>query len=134
MDLYTSTELLGVIETVHPQISFWLPNYFTRVINFTTEEIFFDKISHNRTLAPFVAPNVQGKPMRKRSSRRTSSRRTRLPPARYSTVRLESHWGPTRFPPLSVGMRQSRRVWRTIAGLSSAAGSGWRARPRCMAR
>ena len=66
MEMYTSTELLGVVETIQPQLSFWLPNFFPRAVNFTTEEIFFDKISRNRTLAPFVAPNVQGKPMRQR--------------------------------------------------------------------
>lgn len=65
MDLYTSTDLLGVVETVQPEVSFWLPNFFGRVVNFTTEEIAFDKIARNRTLAPFVAPNVQGKPMRR---------------------------------------------------------------------
>lgn len=66
MEMYTTTELLGVVETIPPQISFWLPNYFPRAVNFTTEEIFFDKVSTNRNLAPFVAPNVQGKPMRQR--------------------------------------------------------------------
>lgn len=65
MDMYTSTDLAGVVSTVPPQISFWLPNYYGRVLNFTTEEIFFDKISTSRTLAPFVAPNVQGKPLRR---------------------------------------------------------------------
>lgn len=66
MELYTTSELLGVIDTVAPQTSFWLPRFYTSVKNFETEEIFFDKISHQRTLAPFVAPNVQGKPSYRR--------------------------------------------------------------------
>lgn len=66
MDLYTPSELLGVIDTVIPEQSFWLPQFFSEVQQFTTEEVMFDKIAHNRTLAPFVAPNNQGRPMRRR--------------------------------------------------------------------
>lgn len=66
MDLYTPSELLGVIDTVIPEQSFWLPQFFGEVQQFTTEEVMFDKIAHNRTLAPFVAPNNQGRPMRRR--------------------------------------------------------------------
>ena len=66
MEMYSTAELLGVVETIAPQTSFWLPNFFPRALNFTTEEIFFDKVTKNRNLAPFVAPNVQGKPMMNR--------------------------------------------------------------------
>lgn len=66
MDLFTPAELIGVIDTVIPETNFWLSTFFREEVQFNTEEIAFDKISHSRTLAPFVAPNVQGRPMVKR--------------------------------------------------------------------
>lgn len=72
MDLYTPTELLGVVDTVIPEQSYWLPSFFTEEHQFQTEEVLFDKIAHNRTLAPFVGPNNQGRPMRKRGYQTTS--------------------------------------------------------------
>ncbi len=42
---------------------FWL-KFFPEQINFTTQKIMFDEIDNNEyRLAPFVAPNVQGRPM-----------------------------------------------------------------------
>lgn len=59
-DLSTLLEVSRHIRTVTP---FWL-SFFTRQINFETEEIFFDKVDRDyRKLAPLVVPNVQGKPM-----------------------------------------------------------------------
>lgn len=66
MDLYNPAELLGVVDTIIPEQSFWLPNYFGEVVTFDTEEIMFDRIAHQRTLAPFVAPNNQGRPLKNR--------------------------------------------------------------------
>lgn len=41
---------------------FWI-SFFPRQINFTTPEVAFDKVfTDDRKLAPFVAPNVQGRP------------------------------------------------------------------------
>lgn len=47
-----------------PAPPFWL-GFYGRQINFTTPEIMFDKVSgDDRGLAPFVMPNVQGRPQR----------------------------------------------------------------------
>lgn len=62
MDLYTPTELAGVIETIIPEQTFFLDNFFPDEKTFTTEEIAFDQIESRIRIAPFVAPNMQGKP------------------------------------------------------------------------
>lgn len=60
---YTTAELLEVSRHIKNITPFWL-TMFPRQINFTTEEIFFDKVDQDyRRLAPLVVPNVQGKPM-----------------------------------------------------------------------
>lgn len=60
---YSTAELLEVSRHVKTITPFWL-SMFPRQINFTTEEIFFDKVDQDyRRLAPLVVPNVQGKPM-----------------------------------------------------------------------
>ncbi len=54
-------ELLGVLQTAKTLPSFWL-QWFPREMTFTTESIALDEISNDyRKLAPFVAPNVQGR-------------------------------------------------------------------------
>lgn len=60
-DVYGTSTLLSVMEHQKVLTPFWL-NMFTEQINFETEEIFFDRVNTDyRRLAPFVAPNVQGR-------------------------------------------------------------------------
>lgn len=63
--LYTTTELMGVQRRLRPYPDgFWL-NLFGQTITSDREEIQFDRIDYqDRRLAPFVAPNVQGRVMR----------------------------------------------------------------------
>ena len=62
--LYSSITLLDVLydPANAPELTqFWM-KFFPRTINFTTEKIMFDEIDNNEyRLAPFVAPNVQGR-------------------------------------------------------------------------
>lgn len=61
MSTYDTTTLLEVQRQQKVPKPFWL-RFFTRQINFTTDQIAFDRVSEDyRRLAPFVAPNVQGK-------------------------------------------------------------------------
>lgn len=63
VDLYDLATLDAVFRrTRQPAPPFWL-NYFGRQINFDTPEIMFDKVfGDDRGLAPFVMPNIQGRP------------------------------------------------------------------------
>jgi hypothetical protein len=63
--IYNTAELLEITSNIRQSSpSFWA-GFFTRQINFTTEEIFFDKVDADyRKLAPLVVPNVQGKMMK----------------------------------------------------------------------
>ena len=64
-DTATLLEVLYALPQAAPQ-GFWL-QWFPRTINSTTEEIRFDVQDLNEyRLAPFVAPNVQGRVMRSR--------------------------------------------------------------------
>jgi hypothetical protein len=59
---YTLATLLPVLRVQHVPTTFWLETFFKKQINFDTEKIEFDKVNDDyRRLAPFVAPNVQGK-------------------------------------------------------------------------
>lgn len=59
--IYDSTQLLEVVRTIKVLNPFWL-SFFPSQINFTTEDIAFDRVNTDyRRLAPFVAPNVQGR-------------------------------------------------------------------------
>lgn len=66
LQLYDTTDLLGVIETLQPVNTFWRDTCFGSVQTFNTEFIDFDVVSGGRRLAPFVAPTVQGKVMKDR--------------------------------------------------------------------
>lgn len=55
--------LLGVVETLRPPQPYWLNLCFPTIQTFDTEYIDFDVIEGGRRVAPFVAPNVQGKVM-----------------------------------------------------------------------
>lgn len=60
---YSTADLLEVSRFIKSNTPFWL-TFFPRQINFTTEEIFFDKVDQDyRRLAPLVVPNVQGQLM-----------------------------------------------------------------------
>lgn len=59
-DLVTMLDILRVFKVPNP---FWL-QFFPSQINFVTEKVAFDKVYNDyRRLAPFVAPNVQGRVM-----------------------------------------------------------------------
>lgn len=66
IEIYATEELIGVQRLV-PELpeNFWL-RWFQKQINSTTQEIIFDKVIPDFRLAPFVAPNVQGRVMRER--------------------------------------------------------------------
>lgn len=66
MNLYTTTALLGVIAALDTPSSFLLDLYFPQMREFETEEIYLDKLSRARKLAPFVSPQVEGKIQRQR--------------------------------------------------------------------
>lgn len=61
MGPFDLTELLGVLSVTKMLPKFWL-QFFPDEMTFTTESIAMDEISEDfRRLAPFVAPNVQGR-------------------------------------------------------------------------
>lgn len=64
MDIYDTRELVGVIQVQKPPELYWL-NFFTRELTFRTMDIQFDIVAPHRRLAPFVAPNVQGRVQRR---------------------------------------------------------------------
>lgn len=65
LDIYTTYDLLEVVRVQKSLPSFWL-QFFPGVISSQSEEIALDKVSDNyKRLAPFVAPNVQGRVMKK---------------------------------------------------------------------
>jgi hypothetical protein len=55
--------LMGVVQTLRPPQPYWLKLCFPSVQLFDSEYIDFDVIEGGRRVAPFVAPNVQGKVM-----------------------------------------------------------------------
>lgn len=61
--IYDTNTLLGVMEQVEPPSSYWLDLCFPTTMTFDTEKIEFEKITHLRKLAPFVAPTAQGRPI-----------------------------------------------------------------------
>lgn len=64
MSVYSTTQLVEVIRTEKTLPTFW-GQFYPREIMFETESIAFDKVSKDyRTMAPFVAPTVQGVPQR----------------------------------------------------------------------
>ena len=71
-DILETSELAGVIENLPTVPSYWLDLCFPRAYASQSEYIDFDLVDKARRLAPFVAPNVQGKPVlnRRREMRR----------------------------------------------------------------
>lgn len=61
---YDTATMLDVLKRQKVPLTFWLDKFFPNQINFDTDKIAFDRVSEDyRRLAPFVAPNVQGKVM-----------------------------------------------------------------------
>ena len=71
-DILETSELVGVIENLPTVPSYWLDLCFPRAYASQSEYIDFDLVDKAKRLAPFVAPNVQGKPVlgRRREMRR----------------------------------------------------------------
>lgn len=62
LDAYDTATMLEVLRVQKTPQTFWLDKFFPRQINFDTDKIGFDRVNEDyRRLAPFVAPNVQGK-------------------------------------------------------------------------
>lgn len=75
--LYDTRTLLGVMSAQEPPSNYWLSLCFPNEMRFEDEYIDFEKLQRpGRRLAPFVAPNVHGKPLF-----REGSTVTRLKPA-----------------------------------------------------
>lgn len=64
LDIYTTTQLLPVVETIKPQSYFWRDTFFGSVVNFTTQTIAFEELPTEQRLAPFVSPQAQGRIMK----------------------------------------------------------------------
>lgn len=65
IDAFETMTLVGVLDRQPVEQLFFLERYFPREITFTTETIAFDEVGERyRKLAPFVAPNVQGRVIR----------------------------------------------------------------------
>jgi hypothetical protein len=62
VELYDTRALIGVIRVMKPLTPYWL-QYFPRTLTFDSMDIQFDMVADSRVLAPFVAPNVQGRVM-----------------------------------------------------------------------
>lgn len=74
MGPFDLVELLGVLSTTKMLPKFWL-QFFPDEMTFTTESIAMDEISDDfRRLAPFVAPNVQGRVQKQEGFRTVSYR------------------------------------------------------------
>lgn len=66
MEIYNTAVLLEVLRRQRGIQQYWL-NFFPRVVTSDREEIVFDQVTDGtRELAPFVAPNVQGRVLRNR--------------------------------------------------------------------
>jgi hypothetical protein len=64
MEIFDTLTLMEVLRVQRPPTTYWLDSFFPRTVTFQTEEILFDTVIDTRRLAPFVAPNVQGRVMR----------------------------------------------------------------------
>jgi len=72
--LYETRELLGIMEAQAEVPDYWLSLCFNREIQFTSEEIEFEKIQRKRIIAPLVIPTVQGRPIYEKASKVTRFR------------------------------------------------------------
>jgi hypothetical protein len=60
-DLYSTDELLPMVESLFVPGNFLLKAFFPNVIEFETQEVHFDRVLPDRRLAPFVSPLAPGK-------------------------------------------------------------------------
>lgn len=67
LNVYTTAVLLKVLAAQDTFTPFWL-NFFPAEMAMETEQILFDLVPRDRRMAPFVAPNVQGRVMKERGS------------------------------------------------------------------
>lgn len=65
MDLYSTAELRKVMVNTNPPEQYFLNRLYPEQMNFDTEEIMFDQLALGRRMAPFVAPNVQGRVLKR---------------------------------------------------------------------
>lgn len=72
--LYDTRELLGIMEAQEEVSDYWLSLCFNREMQFTAEEIEFEKIQRKRIIAPLVIPTVQGRPIYQRATKVTRFR------------------------------------------------------------
>ena len=65
-DIYNTSDLMEVQRRQRGILPYWL-GFFPRMVTSDREEITFDQVTDGtRQLAPFVAPNVQGRVMKNR--------------------------------------------------------------------
>ena len=64
LDIYSTTQLLPVVETIKPQTYFFRDSFFGNIVNFDTQTIAFEELPTEQRLAPFVSPQAQGRVMR----------------------------------------------------------------------
>lgn len=60
-DLYSTDELLPMVESLFVPGNFLLKAFFPTVIEFETQQVHFDRVQPDRRLAPFVSPLAPGK-------------------------------------------------------------------------
>lgn len=60
-DLYSTDELLPMVESLFVPGNFLLKAFFPQIIEFETEQVHFDRVLADRRLAPFVSPLSPGK-------------------------------------------------------------------------
>jgi hypothetical protein len=60
MNTFTTAQLIGIVQNLIRPKAGLLDRYFSRVVNFTTEEVHVDVVPGKRRVAPFVAPVVEG--------------------------------------------------------------------------
>ena len=65
MDIYGTTDLIDVIDTVYKPVNFLSNVFFPQIQTFDKQSISFDRIKGGRRLAPFVSPCVEGRPVRR---------------------------------------------------------------------
>lgn len=64
LDIYSTVELLPVVETIKPQSYLFRDTFFGNVVMFDTQTIAFESLPTEQRLAPFVSPQAQGRIMK----------------------------------------------------------------------
>lgn len=75
LDIYTSHDLYRVMFDPRQTVptSSWLDRFYPNTYRSTQEEILFDKINASRRIAPFMLPNLPGRPIYRREGERIYS-------------------------------------------------------------